>query len=63
MASAQGQAAYAKRTQIERINAERKNHGFGLLAVRGLVKAQAVALLHAIAHNFMAGQRLRAQAA
>jgi transposase len=59
MASAEGRAAYAKRKQIERINAERKNHGFGLLAVRGLIKAQAVALLHAIAHNFMAGRRLR----
>ena len=63
MASPQGQAAYAKRKQIERINAERKNRGFGFLAVRGLIKAQAVALLHAIAHNFTAGQRLRAHAA
>jgi transposase len=63
MASPQGRAAYAQRKQIERINAERKNHGFGILAVRGLIKAQAVALWHAIAHNFTAGQRLRARAA
>jgi hypothetical protein len=63
MASAEGQAAYAKRKQIERIHAERKNHGFGFLTVRGLIKAQAVAFLHAIAHNFLAGPRRRAQAA
>jgi transposase len=60
MGSPEGQAVYARRKQIERVNAERKNHGFGSLAVRGLIKAQAVALWHAIAHNFVAGERLRA---
>lgn len=63
MASEAGQAIYRGRKLIERINAERKNHGFGFLPVRGLVKAQAVALLHALAHNLMAGHRLGRQAA
>lgn len=63
MASAAGQAIYRSRKLIERINAERKNHGFGFIAVRGLAKAQAVALLHARAHNLLAAQRLRARAA
>ena len=63
MASAAGQAIYAQRQRIERVNADRKNHGFGFIAVRGLIKAKAVALWHALAHNLMAGQRLRAKAA
>jgi hypothetical protein len=40
MASEAGQAVYALRQRIERINADRKNHGFGFLAVRGLIKAR-----------------------
>jgi hypothetical protein len=63
MASEAGQAVYALRKRIERINADRKNHGFGFIPVRGLIKARAVALWHAQAHNVMAGQRLRAKAA
>jgi transposase len=63
MASAAGKAIYALRKQIERINADRKNHGFGFIGVRGRVKAQAVALWHALANNVMAGHRLRAKAA
>jgi hypothetical protein len=63
MASAAGQAVYALRTRIERINADRKNHGFGFIPVRGLIKAKAYALWHAIANNLMAAQRLRANAA
>jgi transposase len=63
MDSAAGQAIYRSRMLIERINADRKNHGFGFLAVRGLVKAQAVALLHGLAHNLMAAHRLRIQPA
>jgi transposase len=63
MASAAGQAVYAMRKRIERINADRKNHGFGFIAVRGLLKAKAVALWHALANNLMAGHRLRAKAA
>jgi transposase len=63
MASEAGQAVYALRKRIERINADRKNHGFGFIPVRGLIKAKAFALWHALAHNVMAGQRLRAKAA
>jgi hypothetical protein len=63
MASETGQAVYALRKRIERINADRKNHGFGFIPVRGLIKAKAVALWHALAQNVMAGQRLRAKAA
>ena len=63
MASEAGQAVYASRKRIERINADRKNHGFGFLPVRGLIKAKAHALWHALAHNLMPARRLRANAA
>ncbi len=59
MASEAGQAVYALRKRIERINADRKNHGFGFLPVRGLIKAKAHALWHALANNLIAAQRLR----
>jgi DDE family transposase len=49
MASEAGQAVYDLRRRIERINADRKNHGFGFLPVRGLIKARAHALWHALA--------------
>ena len=62
MASEAGQAVYALRKRIERITADRKNHGFGFLPVRGLIKAKAHALWHAIANNLMAAGRLRANA-
>ena len=59
MASEAGKAVYALRKRIERINADRKNHGFGFLAVRGLIKAKAHALWHALANNLVAAHRLR----
>ena len=62
MASEAGQAVYALRRRIERINADRKNHGFGFLPVRGLIKAKAHALWRAIANNLMAARRVRAAA-
>jgi transposase len=62
MASEAGKTVYALRKRIERINADRKNHGFGFLPVRGLIKAKAHALWHAIANNLMAARRLRAAA-
>ena len=62
MASEAGQAVYALRQRIERIHADRKNHGFGFLAVRGLVKAKAHGLWHALANNLLAARRLRAAA-
>ena len=59
MASEAGKAVYALRKRIERINADRKNHGFGFLPVRGLIKAKAHALWHALANNLVAAHRLR----
>jgi transposase len=58
-----GQEVYSLRKLIERINANLKNHGFGFLPVRGLIKAKAVALWHALANNLMAAHRLRTKAA
>src|SRR6476620_5710588 len=63
MDSAAGQAVYRERKLIERINAHLKNHGFGFLPVRGLIKAKAVALWHALASNLSAAHRLQAKAA
>ena len=59
MASEAGKAVYALRKRIEQVNADRKNHGFGFIPVRGLLKAKAVALWHALAHNLIAAHRLR----
>ena len=59
MASVAGKAVYNLRKLIERINADRKNHGFGFIPVRGRIKAQGVALLHALAHNLFTAHRLR----
>jgi hypothetical protein len=58
-----GQAVYALRKRIERIHADRKNHGFGFLPVRGLIKAKAHALWHAVANNLLAAHRRRLRAA
>ena len=63
MATQAGQQVYRGRKLIERVNAHLKNHGFGFVPVRGLLKAQAVALLHALANNLLAGYRLRAKVA
>jgi Skp family chaperone for outer membrane proteins len=54
-----GQEIFSLRKLIERINANLKNHGFGFIRVRGLIKARAVALWHALANNLMAAHRLR----
>ena len=63
MATEAGEAVYRLRKLIERVNANTKNHGFGFLPVRGLIKAKAVALWHALAHNLVTANRLRPQAA
>ncbi len=63
MATQAGQDIYRLRKLIERLNAHLKNHGFGFLPVRGLIKAKAVALWHALAANLMAAHRLRRRAA
>ena len=59
MASAEGQAIFRRRKRIELVNAQQKNRGLGFINVRGLIKAQAIALWHALAHNLMAAHRLR----
>lgn len=63
MATQAGQEIFSLRKLIERINANLKNHGFGFIPVRGLIKAKAVALWHALANNLMAAYRLRSKAA
>jgi transposase len=62
MATQAGQKVFGLRKLIERINANLKNHGFGFLPVRGLIKAKAIALWHALANNLMAAHRLRTKA-
>ena len=63
MATQAGQEVYRLRKLIERVNAHLKNRGFGFIPVRGLLKAKAVALLHALANNLLVAYRLRAKAA
>ena len=63
MGTQAGQEVYGLRKLIERINADLKNHGFGFLYVRGLIKAKAVALWYALANNLRAAHRLRSKAA
>ncbi len=48
-----------RRRHIETVNGNVKNRGLGRLNVRGLIKAQCVALLHALAHNLWRGHGLR----
>ena len=63
MATQAGQDIYGLRKLIEWVNADLKNRGFGFVPVRGLLKARAVALLHALGHNLLVAHRLRTQAA
>jgi len=63
MATQAGQQTYGLRKLIERVNANLKNRGFGAIPVRGLIKAKAVALWHALANNLVAAHRLRAKVA
>lgn len=58
MATADAQAVYRRRRRIELVNAHVKNRGFGWLNVRGLLKARAIALWHALAHNILTIHRL-----
>ena len=63
MGTQAGQEVYGVRKLIEWVNADLKNRGFGFIPVRGLLKAKAVALLYALAHNLLVAHRLRTQAA
>jgi hypothetical protein len=54
MASTQGQQLYKRRAaSVECANAQLRRRGLQRLNVRGLLKARAVALWHALAHNLM----------
>jgi transposase/nucleoid-associated protein YgaU len=59
MTAPQSDIVYSRRKRIELVNAQMKNRGFGRITVRGLLKAKAVALWHALAHNLLAAHRLR----
>lgn len=59
MASDDGRATLRRRRHIETVNGNVKNRGLGRLNVRGLIKAQCCALLHALAHNLWRGHMLR----
>jgi transposase len=63
MTTNETEAIMKKRVRIERVNANFKNRGFGILLVRGLAKVQTIALWHALAHNLASALRLRAMAA
>jgi hypothetical protein len=51
MAGDDGRRVLGRRRHIETVNGNLKNRGLGRLNVRGLIKTQCVALLHALAHN------------
>jgi transposase len=54
MATSEGQALYKRRAaSVECANAQLRRRGLQRLNVRGLLKARAVALWHALAHNLM----------
>jgi hypothetical protein len=59
MGGAEAKAIYKERAATaECVNGQCRNRGLWRFGVRGLVKAKAVALLHALAHNMMASWRL-----
>ena len=61
MAAEVSEEVMKRRKRIELVNAQAKNRGLGVMLVRGLAKVQAVALLHALAHNLSTALRLRAE--
>ena len=63
MLSGEAVPIFRRRKLIERIHAHYKNRGLDRITVRGALKAQAVALWHALANNLMVGHRLKAAAA
>lgn len=63
MASPEGRAAMRRRRHIETVNGIVKNRGLDRLALRGRLKAQCQALIHALAHNLWRFHVLRQAAA
>jgi transposase len=63
MAGAEAKAIYKERAATaECVNAQARNRGLIQLRVRGQLKAKAIALWHALAHNLMRAMSLRAAA-
>ena len=60
MATEDAKMVMKRRGSIERVNAQTKNRGLGVMPVSGLIKVQAVALLHALSHNLVTALRCRA---
>jgi hypothetical protein len=61
--AAAGLASWMRRRgEHERLNANFRRQGLQQFNVRGVLKAKAVSLLHALANNIMAAPRLRAAA-
>jgi transposase len=64
MAGAEAKAIYKERAATaECVNAQARNRGLIQLRVRGQLKAKAIALWHALAHNLMRAVSLRAATA
>ena len=64
MAGAVAKAVYKERAATaECVNAQARNRGLIRLRVRGQLKAKAIALWHALAHNLMRAVSRRAAAA
>lgn len=64
MATPEAKAIYKERAATaECVNAQARNRGLIQLRVRGRLKARAIALWHALAHNLMRAVSLRAAAA
>jgi transposase len=64
MASPEAKAIYKERAATaECVNAQARNRGLLQLRVRGQLKAKAIALWHALAHNLIRSMQLRAAAA
>jgi hypothetical protein len=63
MGGAEAKAIYKERAATaECVNAQARNRGLILSRVRGQLKAKAIALWHALAHNLMRAVSLRAAA-
>jgi len=64
MATSEAKEIYKERAATaECVNAIARNRGFWQFRVRGLLKARAIALWHALAHNLMRAVALRAKVA
>ena len=59
MVTEDGREVFKRRLGIERLHAQTKRRGLGMVQVCGRRKAQAVMLWQALAHNLLAAHRLR----